>query len=135
MTVLHVIFVKCIVISFLHAFTSNHEARHHSCCDHHEQEYNYIFSKIIFQFLRNSSPQWILHNRSPFFPNLNNYQSRSAAEILFSFTSLCLIIPSLSFTVLSAIFLIASLCVTMMIVLPYFPLTSSISFNISLDVL
>jgi len=42
---------------------------------------------------------------------------------------------SLNVITLSAIFLIASLCVTIIIVLPYFLLTSSISFNISLDVL
>ena len=44
-------------------------------------------------------------------------------------------IPSRSFTTRSAISLMASLCVTMTMVLPYFWFTVSISFRISLEVL
>ena len=42
------------------------------------------------------------------------------AEILFVLISLCRTIPSRSLITWSAMFLIASLCVTIMIVLPYF---------------
>lgn len=63
------------------------------------------------------------------------YQSRSSADTLFSFISLCRTAPSRSLITRSAIFLMASLCVTIIMVLPYFLFTSSISLRISFEVL
>ena len=56
-------------------------------------------------------------------------------DILFSFSTIFLICPSFNLMILSAIFFIASLCVTMIIVLPYFFFTSSINCKISFEVL
>ena len=63
------------------------------------------------------------------------HQSKSSADTLFSFISLCRTAPSRSLITRSAIFLMASLCVTIIMVLPYFLFTSSISLRISFEVL
>lgn len=63
------------------------------------------------------------------------YHSSSSAETLLVLISLWRTAPSRSFITWSAMFLMASLCVTMIMVFPYFLLTSSMSFKISFEVL
>ena len=72
---------------------------------------------------------------SGFFIFFPPYHSRSSACSRFSLITLLRIMPSFKRTTRVAMSLIASLWVTMIMVLPYFSLTVSISFRISLDVL
>ena len=70
MSILNIVFVKALIVRLFHAFSGNKKPGHHSRGYHHEQEYYYIFSKVIFELLWNSPTQWILHIKSPFRSNI-----------------------------------------------------------------
>ena len=133
----------CFLVCDIHA---GHKADHQN----QEQTYHKILFPVSCQFSRYSSDKRIsdfflfhtnLHSCAVFkritslCASTAPYHSRSAAEILCSLISLWRTAPSRSLMTWSAICRIASLCVTMITVLPYLTLTSSISFNISLEVL
>ena len=134
MSILLLILTYSLIRRGEHTVVCHIHSRYKADCQHEEKKYNEIFLPVTDNFLWYTLYQRIfylfpVHRSNP------PYHSSSSADTLPVLISLWRTAPSLSFITWSAIFLMASLCVTMMIVLPYFLLTSSMSFKISFEVL
>ena len=134
MSILLLVFTYSLIRRCEHTVVCHIHSRYKTDCQHEEKKYYEIFLPIADNFLWYALYQRIFY----LFPAHRSnppYHSSSSAETLFVLISLWRTAPSLSFITWSAMFFIASLCVTMIMVFPYFLLTSSMSFKISFEVL